>query len=145
MSSDSAGTGTVGQSAPEALSGETAEGGADAAAEPASDAAAPTEEVAEQPQPVLVWRQARSDQKPRHKGNRNRRGQPATADAGQGAERDPNRPRRGKGKPSGKGERGPRPASKPPHAHKPREERPAKLDPDSPFAKLAALRDQLKK
>jgi ATP-dependent RNA helicase SUPV3L1/SUV3 len=28
---------------------------------------------------------------------------------------------------------------------KPREERPAKFDPDSPFAKLAALRDQLKK
>ncbi|MEO4000888.1 helicase-related protein [Mesorhizobium sp. CAU 1732] len=28
---------------------------------------------------------------------------------------------------------------------KPREERPAKIDPDSPFAKLAALRDQLKK
>jgi len=29
--------------------------------------------------------------------------------------------------------------------HKPREERPAKIDPDSPFAKLAALRDQLRK
>ena len=28
---------------------------------------------------------------------------------------------------------------------KPREERPVKFDPDSPFAKLAALRDQLKK
>jgi ATP-dependent RNA helicase SUPV3L1/SUV3 len=28
---------------------------------------------------------------------------------------------------------------------KPREERPTKIDPDSPFAKLAALRDQLKK
>ena len=28
---------------------------------------------------------------------------------------------------------------------KPREERPAKFDPDSPFAKLAALRDQMKK
>lgn len=28
---------------------------------------------------------------------------------------------------------------------KPREERPARIDPDSPFAKLAALRDQLKK
>ena len=29
--------------------------------------------------------------------------------------------------------------------HKPREERAPKFDPDSPFAKLAALRDQLKK
>jgi ATP-dependent RNA helicase SUPV3L1/SUV3 len=28
---------------------------------------------------------------------------------------------------------------------KPREERPVRVDPDSPFAKLAALRDQLKK
>ena len=28
---------------------------------------------------------------------------------------------------------------------KPREERPVKFDPDSPFAKLAALRDQMKK
>ena len=28
---------------------------------------------------------------------------------------------------------------------KPREERPQRFDPDSPFAKLAALRDQLKK
>lgn len=32
-----------------------------------------------------------------------------------------------------------------PWQQKPREERPAKFDPDSPFAKLAALRDQLKK
>ena len=28
---------------------------------------------------------------------------------------------------------------------KPREDRPVRVDPDSPFAKLAALRDQLKK
>ena len=32
-----------------------------------------------------------------------------------------------------------------PWQQKPREERPARFDPDSPFAKLAALRDQLKK
>ncbi|HEY6630457.1 MAG TPA: helicase-related protein [Rhizobiaceae bacterium] len=37
--------------------------------------------------------------------------------------------------------RGPKPAFQP----RPREERPAKIDPLSPFAKLAALRDQLKK
>jgi ATP-dependent RNA helicase SUPV3L1/SUV3 len=34
---------------------------------------------------------------------------------------------------------------KPSFQSKPREERPARIDPDSPFAKLAALRDQLKK
>ncbi|MBN9072660.1 MAG: helicase [Rhizobiales bacterium] len=34
---------------------------------------------------------------------------------------------------------------KPAFQHKPREERPVRFDPDSPFAKLAALRDQLKK
>ena len=34
---------------------------------------------------------------------------------------------------------------KPPFQQKPREERAPRFDPDSPFAKLAALRDQLKK
>jgi ATP-dependent RNA helicase SUPV3L1/SUV3 len=151
MSSDGAGTGSGGRAAGEASSGEIAEKVADAVAEPVSDAAAPGEEVANEPQPVLVWRQARSDQRPRHKGNRdrNRHGHSAVSgaagDAGEGREPGKQRPRRGKGKPGGKGERGPRPASKPPHAQKPREERPARIDPDSPFAKLAALRDQLKK
>lgn len=42
----------------------------------------------------------------------------------------------------GKGDRGDR---RPAFQQKPREERPVKFDPDSPFAKLAALRDQLKK
>lgn len=37
------------------------------------------------------------------------------------------------------------PHGKPAFRDKPREERPARIDPDSPFAKLAALRDQLKK
>jgi ATP-dependent RNA helicase SUPV3L1/SUV3 len=36
-------------------------------------------------------------------------------------------------------------AGKPTFPSKPREERPVRFDPDSPFAKLAALRDQLKK
>jgi ATP-dependent RNA helicase SUPV3L1/SUV3 len=46
-----------------------------------------------------------------------------------------------KGKPQGdRPERGPKPAFQ---ARPQREERPAKVDPLSPFAKLAALRDQL--
>ncbi|CAM5409099.1 hypothetical protein MAUB1S_06953 [Mycolicibacterium aubagnense] len=52
------------------------------------------------------------------------------------------------GRPEWKGKQdGRRPegkAGKPPF-QKPREERPVRFDPDSPFAKLAALRDQLKK
>jgi ATP-dependent RNA helicase SUPV3L1/SUV3 len=59
-----------------------------------------------------------------------------------------------KGKPGDHGnrpERGDRPdhrrndGGKPAFHGKPREERPPRFDPDSPFAKLAALRDQLKK
>ena len=51
---------------------------------------------------------------------------------GRGEGGDGNKPRQGfKGKPA--------------FQQKPREERPARFDPDSPFAKLAALRDQLKK
>lgn len=52
------------------------------------------------------------------------------ANAGKGEGRPPRRDdRRGSDRPAGK----------------PREERPVRMDPDSPFAKLAALRDQLKK
>ena len=43
------------------------------------------------------------------------------------------------------GEKGGFPGKQPFQARPPREERPARVDPDSPFAKLAALRDQLKK
>ncbi|MDX8479288.1 helicase-related protein [Mesorhizobium sp. VK24D] len=45
-------------------------------------------------------------------------------------------------RPDGKGNAS---AGKPAFQSKPREERPQRFDPDSPFAKLAALRDQLKK
>lgn len=56
-----------------------------------------------------------------------------------GGRRDDRRP--GGGKPHGAGGAGANPA----RPQKPREERPAKLDPDSPFAKLAALREQMTK
>ncbi|MBZ9756148.1 helicase [Mesorhizobium sp. ESP6-5] len=169
------------------------------AAEPAAVAEAAGEPVpeAEAPKPILLWRQGRFDQRPRHRDGRNNRpqngqargrsnapagGEQAAAapadrpahegrrdDAGkprfdrskfkpkpqaEGAERRDGRPqgerperREGRpdwkgGRPEGKGaDRGGKPAFQP----KPREERPVRFDPDSPFAKLAALRDQLKK
>ncbi len=65
-------------------------------------------------------------------------------------ERNQGKPRfdkRRDGKPSGEGrpERNRDDAKPANFQSKPREERPAKFDPDSPFAKLAALRDQMKK
>ncbi|MDX8504511.1 helicase-related protein [Mesorhizobium captivum] len=151
---------------------------------------------AEEPKPVLLWRQARFDhQRPRHRhDNRPRGGQPAreagagggqqpgdkpthegrrdgagkprfdrskfkprpeTGDRREGGERREGRPQgerpdRREGRPDWKGNRqgGKGNAAgdnKPAFQGKPREERPQRFDPDSPFAKLAALRDQLKK
>lgn len=154
---------------------------------------------AEEPKPILLWRQARFDhQRPRHRhdnrrDNRSRNGQAARdgqagVTAGQagdrpaqesrrdqrdgagkprfdrskfkprpereGGERREGRPQgerpdRREGRPDWKGGRqdgkGNASAGKPAFQGKPREERPQRFDPDSPFAKLAALRDQLKK
>ncbi|MGO4641748.1 helicase-related protein [Mesorhizobium sp. 2RAF45] len=190
-------------------------------AEPVSEAAPATEAVsdepavvaeaaagepiaeAEAPKPILLWRQGRFEQRPRHhegRNNRQRNGQargrnnapadaagaPATAapgerpthegrrdgagkprfdrskfkpkPQGEGDQRRDGRPqgerperREGRpdwkgGRPEGKGgpDRG-KGGAKPAFQPKPREERPVRFDPDSPFAKLAALRDQLKK
>lgn len=177
-------------------------------AEPAAAAEAATSEAApeaEEPKPILLWRQGRFDQRPRHRhhdnrprdrDNRPRSGQVtrdgrsnAPAEAGQQADAPGGRPtREGRGDGAGKprfdrskfkhkpqGEAGERrdgkpqgerpdrresrpdwkggrpdgkagaPGGKPAFQPKPREERPVRFDPDSPFAKLAALRDQLKK
>lgn len=122
-------------------------------------------EAAEEPKPVLVWRQGRFErqrQRPGGRpGQRGQRGQQARGDR-QGGERpesgdgrkDDNRRfdrnRKG-GKPGGdrverKGDRhDAKGGGKPKFEQRKREERPARIDPDSPFAKLAALRDQLKK
>ncbi|RWP59259.1 helicase-related protein [Mesorhizobium sp.] len=179
-----------------------------AAAEAATGEAAPeAEKEAEEPKPILLWRQGRFDQRPRHRHHDNRprdrdnrprsgqaardgrsnapaeAGQPAGAPAGRPARegrRDGDgagKPRfdRSKFKPKPQGEPGERrdgkpqgerpdrresrpdwkggrpdgkggaPGGKPAFQPKPREERPVRFDPDSPFAKLAALRDQLKK
>jgi ATP-dependent RNA helicase SUPV3L1/SUV3 len=128
---------------------------------------------AEEPKPVLLWRPARFEQRPRHhrQDNRQRRGQRDGAEHGQTRADRPQRsdarpPRengkerfeRGKfkGKPNADGQRPDRRDNRPGdkgsfqgkqsfQSRPPREERPARIDPDSPFAKLAALRDQLKK
>lgn len=186
--------------ATEAISAEPA-----AVAEAATGEAAPeAEEEAEEPKPILLWRQGRFDQRPRHRHHDNRRdnrprnGQaardgcgdaPADATGGQPAGAPGSRPThegrrdgagkprfdRSKFKPKPQGEAGERrdgkpqgerpdrrenrpdwkggrqdgkggaQGGKPAFQPKPREERPVRFDPDSPFAKLAALRDQLKK
>ncbi|MER9305347.1 helicase-related protein [Mesorhizobium sp. M0496] len=76
--------------------------------------------------------------KPQAEGEQRRDGRPQ----GERPDRREGRPDWKGGRPDGKGgAQGGKPAFQP----KPREERPVRFDPDSPFAKLAALRDQLKK
>jgi ATP-dependent RNA helicase SUPV3L1/SUV3 len=118
------------------------------------------EAEAEAPKPVLLWRPARFE-RPRHQHHRGhgkghqgggaeaggeerngghrrfaRKGKPGRFDGEGNNRQDRNGPRKG-------GHDGPRKGK--PAFQKPREERPVRFDPDSPFAKLAALRDQLKK
>ena len=148
--------------------------------------AAETPAAAEEPKPILIWRPARFDQRPRHRHEaRGRDGaRPAEArkqdsgaarpqrdgEAGQrpsgkerferkfggkpgrrdGEQRDGKDGGRRNAGPDGKdggqkGDRGNGAAAKSWTTQKPREDRPVRVDPDSPFAKLAALRDQLKK
>ncbi|WP_412050295.1 helicase-related protein [Hoeflea sp. Naph1] len=137
---------------------ETAEADAAAAGEPATEAA-------EVPRPVLLWRPggqrgarpgAGEGRGRRDGGNRGARGNEKTGAAD--GEARPNRGHRGKpgphgkgGKPGGgKGGYGKAGAGKVGEGHRaPRTERPPQrekpIDPDSPFAALAALRDKLKK
>jgi ATP-dependent RNA helicase SUPV3L1/SUV3 len=124
--------------------------------------------VEETPKPVLLWRQARfegrNNRAPQEKRENNRRVQaranqaeahPARAerhDSQQNEQGERKEPIRGKGKPGGGNGRfkqgsGGKPSGKTPlHAKRPeREERPVKIDMDSPFAKLLALKEQMKK
>ncbi|VVT34828.1 Helicase [Hoeflea sp. EC-HK425] len=139
---------------------------------PQGDAAqADTAEEAEAPRPVLLWRPGgRQDGQrgPRNApgegrgrrdgGNRNARsGEKQDGEAAADGEGRPNRGHRGKPGHQGKG--GPGRGGKGGHGNKPghggdanrgnRNDRPQRkekpIDPDSPFAALAALRDQLKK
>jgi ATP-dependent RNA helicase SUPV3L1/SUV3 len=157
--------------APEADESAAAQAGGDARSseEDAPTVAAATEAtsteeaaVAEEPKPILLWRPARFDRGQRHQHHRvqgkgRSQGGNATAGGNPRDERNGNNRRfERKGKPGsfdgGSQERngnGKRPHNGPgkgkPAFQKPREERPSRFDPDSPFAKLAALRDQLKK
>ena len=100
----------------------------------------------EAPKPVLLWRPlARGDQ------GRGRNGQRGEGD-GDGRERPQGKGRfkgKGGGKPGGRGprdgqnERPPRHGDGGKGGRPPRKEKP--IDPDSPFAKLAALKEQMKK
>ncbi|MGN6464013.1 MAG: helicase, partial [Rhizobiaceae bacterium] len=136
--------------------------------EPTPTGSAASGAAEEEPKPILLWRPARFDRSPRqqhHRGHAKGRhqdaayGEAARNDAGgQNRNRFDGKAKRnrvegeggqgrhrhrkgshdgGRQDSSGKG--------KPSFQPRAREERPARFDPDSPFAKLAALRDQLKK
>lgn len=127
---------------------------AEVTAEPAQDDAAGAEQAAneskaepeaeaEPPAPVLVWRQGRFERRP---DQRRRRPDDQQARAGDQQRQSRGKPRDDKrgGKPKGKRpprrEDGPRQAT----ARPPRQ-RERQADPDSPFAKLQALKEQLEK
>lgn len=98
----------------------------DAAPEPKAE---PQAEPEEAPKPVLVWRQARFERAPnRAKPGEQRKGAKPSGDQ---------KPRR-KGKPGGKNSQPQNAKASPPRKEKP-------IDPDSPFAKLQALKQQLSK
>jgi ATP-dependent RNA helicase SUPV3L1/SUV3 len=158
------GEASVGDTSEPASAGEAA--GTDAPADEPAPSEASAE--AEEPKPILLWRPARFERGPRHHRERGKdHRHPAGADAdasrrqdgAQGRRRFDHKGKPGRSEAAGDGEHrnsrrkgrheGPH---EPPHKGKPgfhakppREERPPRFDPDSPFAKLAALRDQLKK
>jgi ATP-dependent RNA helicase SUPV3L1/SUV3 len=119
-----------------------------------TDASAAEEAVAEEPKPVLLWRMGgRSDNQQRRphgqqKQARSNRGEDGRKD--QPRENRENRDNRGKGGKPNRNQRhdGPRPEKgqrndRHQQAKPVRKEKP--IDPDSPFAKLAALKEQMKK
>ncbi|TDR37077.1 ATP-dependent RNA helicase SUPV3L1/SUV3 [Aquamicrobium defluvii] len=125
------------------------------AGEPSADAQ-PTE-PAEEAKPVLIWRQGRFERQHQRSGGRHgqrdQQARSARPEGGEGRKDDNRRFDRNRkgGKPAGdrferKGDRqDAKGGGKPKFEPRKRDERPARIDPDSPFAKLAALRDQLKK
>ncbi len=112
----------------------TADAADDGAPRTTADTGSADTGAEEEAKPVLVWRQAgRSDHRHRGRPHGGRDGQEAGEKRGF-------KPKRG---PKGGPHRG---GAKPPmQARPPRREAPAKIDPDSPFAKLAALKDKMGK
>ncbi|GHC77192.1 helicase-related protein [Limoniibacter endophyticus] len=124
-----------------------------AAAAPSAEKQPTTAAEEEEPKIVLLWRQSRfEDRQPR--GNRQnagkgrpQRGQEAR-EGGEGQRRDGNgfnKPRDGKPQRDRNHQRPHRDKPQGNRPQKPREEKPVRIDPDSPFAKLAALKDKLGK
>jgi ATP-dependent RNA helicase SUPV3L1/SUV3 len=146
------------QSIGETFSGE--EIGEPAPQEPFEAAAdtVPVEEQAPEIRMIMLWRPGRHDARPRHFRRERHDGQ-ADGDASKargrpgGKERFDRRFSGGKGKPNdrrdGRPDRGDHAKNggkgKQVFGGRAREEKPKPFDPDSPFAKLAALREQLKK
>ncbi|MCB1381356.1 MAG: helicase [Notoacmeibacter sp.] len=119
--------------------GEPAGGGA-----AGSGGGAASGEPDEAPKPVLIWRQGRPEGgRPRQpgrgqhqRGGGDRQGdKPEGRDRNKGGERHKGPKRHG----------GPKGGKPPMEARPPRPEKPQRIDPDSPFAKLAALKDKMGK
>ena len=122
------------------------------------------EKPAEEAKPVLLWRPARFDaRRPQQNRRKGDQGQAQTRNQRREGEQEAgNRPDRktfkdkSGGRQGGRGDKDERRDNRRDKAEgrhgqqnrqrdKPRDERPARIDPDSPFAKLAALREQFKK
>ena len=113
-----------------------------AAAEAQEDVSAEAKPATEEaPKPILIWRQGRFERRPQPQQQRERKA---------GGEEKP----RGKGRPrpaqgdrnQERQDRPKKPDAKKADQRRPhREERPVKIDPNSPFAALAALKEQLRK
>jgi len=107
--------------------------------------------LSEEPKPILLWRPVRFERRQGHRGTRHKQGTHGDGDGRRerhgrrfdGASKDAQagkelRHEGRKGKRDGSQGKGG-------FKQKQRDERPPRVDPDSPFAKLAALRDQLRK
>ncbi|MER0237258.1 helicase-related protein [Fulvimarina sp. MAC8] len=136
------------------LSEENAEG-ATGGAEATPDLVTAASDEPEEPRTVLVWRQHRPDRNRRPAGGaRQRPGGQQGQGRGQGGEREDGRQNRGgQGKPGGKGGKQrrfdkPKGGERGGHGgggERQQDKRNQRADPDSPFAKLAALKDKLGK
>ncbi len=102
----------------------------------------------EAPKPVLLWRPGRSERRPQRQNNRRGKGAPSDQRSRAISVRPARVAAASRARSRGAAtdrSNGPQRGDRPPKRHEDRPQRPQRMDPDSPFAKLAALRDQLKK